>query len=65
MKYIAIVLVAFSLSGCYQSVNQWDLQDAATICGGVEKIAHINSLFSGDERVTCTNSQSRALHKGE
>lgn len=64
MKTIAIILVAFSLSGCFwQSVNQYDLKDAIKICGSVENIAFINSSFSGDETVTCNNSTKTYLHR--
>lgn len=66
MKTIAIILVAFSLSGCFwQSVNQYDLKDAIKICGSVENIAFINSGFGGDETVTCNNSIKIYLHRQE
>jgi hypothetical protein len=66
MKTIAIILVAFSLSGCmYQSINQYDLKDAIKICGAIENIAFMNSNFSGDETVTCNNSTKTYLHRQE
>jgi len=66
MKTIAIILVAFSLSGCfYQSVNQYDLQAAIKACGAMENIAHISAGFGGRERVTCYDSKKIFLHEGK
>lgn len=64
MKLLAIILMAFSLSGCfYQTTNQYDLQDAIKICGTLENIASISSDFSSEESVTCMNNMSSRLHK--
>ena len=55
MKKIIVLVCVLSLSGCYQTTNQWDIERAARICGGVEKIVEINVLMTGDELVTCKN----------
>lgn len=66
MKLIAIIMVAFSLSGCfYQSVNQYDLQAAIKVCGAMENIAHISAGFGGREVVTCNDSTRVSLHEGK
>lgn len=64
MKYIAIILVAFSLSGCWQSVNQYDIQDAIKECGSLEQVVHISANFVGVEGVTCMDGRKIILHKG-
>lgn len=64
MKFLSILVVAFSLSGCfYQTVNQYDLKDAIKVCGSLENIAQINSGFGGDESVICNDSTKFYLHE--
>lgn len=56
LNYIALAL-ALLLSGCYQSVNKYDIDRAVKHCGGVENIVDINSHFQGTESVLCSDSQ--------
>lgn len=66
MKFIAIILVAFSLSGCiWQSVDQYDLQDAIRACGAVEKIAYVSANFMGVEGATCMDNHKIILHNND
>ena len=62
-KIIAIALCAVTLSGCYQTTNQWDIERAAHICEGVEKIVEIEVRMFGDEYVTCKNGNIFNLAK--
>ena len=65
-KLAALVLVTLSLSGCfYQSVNQYDIQRAITICGSLEKIVEINSHHSGVETVLCSTGSERNLTRAD
>lgn len=58
MKFLMPIIFAFMLSGCfYQSVNNRDIQDAAIICGGMDKVQSIRAAFTGDETVVCNNRQ--------
>jgi hypothetical protein len=54
-KILVIGLCAVTLLGCHQTTNQWDIERAAHICGGVEKIVEIKVLMIGKELVTCKN----------
>ena len=56
LNYIALTL-ALLLSGCYQSVNTYDINRAVKHCGGVENIVEINLVFTGDESVLCSDGQ--------
>lgn len=56
MKFIAVALITFMLSGCfYQSVNQFDISKAISFCGDIENVALINAYFGGREVVECYN----------
>lgn len=55
MKILIGIIFAVVLSGCYQTVNLRDIQDAVIICGGIDKITEIQSRFDGQEFVTCDN----------
>lgn len=48
-------LVAIGLTGCYQSVNLNDIESAAIICGGLDKIVQIDASFLGQENVVCAS----------
>ena len=57
MKYLSL-LSALLLTGCfYQTVNQFDIQRASKVCGGVEKIVQISAAFNGQEKVLCLNAE--------
>ena len=57
MKYLSL-LSALLLAGCfYQTVNQFDIQRASKVCGGVEKIVQISAAFNGQEKVLCLNAE--------
>ena len=55
---LPMVLSACMLTGCYQSVNLRDIQDAAIICAGLENITEIRAYFDGHEVTECNNRQS-------
>ena len=56
------VLSALLLTGCfYQTVNQFDIQRASKVCGGVEKIVQISAAFDGREKVLCLNAEQFLL----
>lgn len=61
MKSILICASVILLSGCYQSVNQYDISRATRICGGVEKIVEIHANFMGWESVVCTDGETESL----
>ena len=49
---IPVFVMCLSLTGCfYQTVNQFDIQRASKVCGGVEKIVQISAAFDGQEKV--------------
>jgi len=61
-KVVSVILVTLSLSGCfYQSVNQYDIQRAITICGSIEKVVAVYSHFTSDETVLCTTGPENSL----
>jgi len=64
-KILVIALCAATLAGCYQTTNQWDIERATRICGGVEKIVEITVLMTGDELVTCKNGNTFGLNKAK
>ena len=55
MKIVLSLILAFALTGCYQTVNLRDIKDAAIICGDIDKISHISANILGDESVTCND----------
>ena len=62
-KLLALILVSLSVSGCvYQSVNQYDIQRAITICGSLEKVIEINAYHSGVETVLCSKGSMNNLN---
>ena len=61
LNYIALVF-ALLLSGCYQSVNKYDMDRAVKACGGYEEVIHINASFVGVETVQCSNSEHSTLN---
>lgn len=64
MKYL-ILTGCLSLTGCmYQTVNQFDIQRAKNLCGGIEKIVEITANFDGKESVLCMNG-GQFLLKGK
>lgn len=55
LKILYSIILLLSLTGCYQSVNLPDIKGASVICGGLDEVLEIQSIFVGDERVTCIN----------
>ena len=63
MKSLVFVM-CFALTGCfYQTVNQFDIERASKVCGGIEKVVYINADFFGDEFVLCKNGIRHDLRK--
>lgn len=67
MKRIVVVIMCILLSGCYQSVNQYDISRATRICGSVESVVEIQANFVGWESVLCTegDGEYRSLRHGK
>lgn len=54
MKTILLLLVAcITLSGCYQSVDSYDIKRAIKHCGSFENVHEIYALSSGAEKFVC------------
>ena len=63
MKSLVFVM-CLPLAGCfYQTVNQFDIERASKVCGGVEKIVEISSSFLGKEVAFCKNGEKNELYK--
>ena len=59
---ILVFVMCLSLTGCfYQTVNQFDIQRASKVCGGVDKIVRITAEFDGYEKVLCLNAEQFSL----
>ena len=56
MKYLSILILAFSLQGCYQMVDQSDIHRAIKTCGTIENIQFIQSHLNGEEVFKCIKS---------
>ena len=65
MKKVILLLMSVSLSGCYQVANQWDIERAINICGGVENIVEIAILMDGTELVTCKSGRNVKLSEAK
>lgn len=63
MKSVLICVSVVLLSGCYQSVNQYDISRASRVCGGVENIVEIQAHAVGGEFVVCTEDRDSWLKK--
>jgi hypothetical protein len=55
MKILFSLLIALTLSGCYQTTNLRDIKDASAICGGLDAVVEISANWVGNETVTCSN----------
>lgn len=53
MKYLSILILAFSLQGCYQMIDQSDIHRAIKVCGTIENINEIQAHFTADETFSC------------
>ena len=61
MKSLVLVM-CLPLTGCfYQTAEQFDIQRAKNVCGGVEKIVKIVVYFGGVEYVQCLNGEYKTL----
>ena len=57
-----VLIMCLSLTGCfYQSADQFDIQRAKNVCGGIEKIVEIEVYFSGREYVQCISGVNKTL----
>ncbi len=61
IKLISAVVLAISLTGCYQVVNSWDIERATKICGGLENVVAIAAHINGTEAVQCKTGPTRNL----
>jgi hypothetical protein len=55
MRILFSLIIAFTLTGCYQTTNLRDIKDAAAICGGLDAVVEIAAHWVGSESVTCSN----------
>lgn len=62
MKFLAVLFIVVALSGCYQTVNQFDMKRAAKACGSVEEIVDIGSHAVGAETVQCFDGKKYSLN---
>ena len=62
MKYVALATLVLSLSGCYQTVNDWDIEEAQKKCSDHGGIAQIRADILGTEYVTCRDNTGYRLH---
>ena len=59
-----VLVMCLSLTGCfYQTVNQFDIERASKVCGGIEKVVNISADVYGDESVLCKNGIKHDLLK--
>ena len=65
INLISAVVIAISLTGCYQVVNSWDIERATKICGGIENVVEISARIDGSEFVQCKVGLNRSLNKAE
>jgi hypothetical protein len=68
MKFITAIILSLSLTGCfYQSVDQFDIHRAITVCKDVNNISNIESWWTGNELVQCYSGERAELReiKGE
>jgi hypothetical protein len=63
MKSVIVLILASCLSGCYQSVHNEDIENAALICGGLDKVREINIFFTGIEGVICKNMDKTIINE--
>lgn len=62
LNYITLAL-ALMLSGCYQTVNKYDMDRAIKICGGTDEVIEISATFIGSERVICSDGEKYLLER--
>ena len=48
-----ILALALTLSGCYQTVNSYDINHAIEKCGKLENVYEITADMIGNEYVLC------------
>lgn len=53
MKLLSILILVFSLQGCYQMIDQSDIHRAIKFCGTLENINEIQAHFDADEAFRC------------
>lgn len=57
MKLISILLLAFTLAGCYQTVSIHDYERAKAKCESIgESVESVAVYFEGTETVKCNKS---------
>lgn len=65
MKYILSIILIAGLTGCFQAVDNVDLERAIGACEGLEKIYKIQSHLIGTEWVECKNGKQYKLGSKE
>ena len=59
LKFIIAIMTCVSLYGCmYQTVDQYDINRALTVCKNVENISSITAAFDATEKVHCYSGES-------
>lgn len=61
MKPMFVVIMCILLSGCYQSVNQYDISRAIRICGDIESVVEIYAHSNGSENVLCKTGRVQSM----
>lgn len=61
-RTILSVLVATGLTGCYQTTSSNDIQSAAIICGGLDRVESIYVSMIGTETVVCDTRMEYLIH---
>ena len=62
MKYIVLLPLILGLSGCYQTVNDWDIEEAQQVCSNHGGVHAITASFLGTESVICRDGTGYRLH---
>ena len=53
MKKLTILSLVTLLSGCYQSVDSYDIRKAIDKCGNIENVSRITASAGGLETYRC------------
>ena len=53
MKKLFVLGMLTLLSGCYQSIDQYDLRRAIAKCGSIENVSRITASAGGLETYRC------------
>lgn len=53
MKKTLAILMLISLTGCYKQVDRFQLERAIEVCGGIDKVIHIDAYVFMEDFVKC------------